>query len=149
MPTGYSGKSLADKLGIKPGAIVHAVAAPPDYAALLDPLPEDVTISVHSDSADLQRAVNKNGQATFVHNFVTSGAALATAAPILAASLAPGGMLWVSWPKLAAAKKLSLACDVSEETLRELLLPTGLVDVKVCAVSEVWSGLKFLWRKSS
>jgi hypothetical protein len=147
MSSGYSGKPLADKLGVKPGIIVDAVAAPPDYPSLLAPLPSGVELRLHSDSSALRQVVDRQGPLAFLHCFVTTRAEFSTTAPVLAAALARGGTLWVSWPKLAAARKLGLPGDVSEETLRELLLPTGLVDVKVCAVSEVWSGLKFLWRR--
>jgi hypothetical protein len=146
MPTGYSGKSLAEKLGIKPGSVVQAVAPPDNYAALLEPLPPDVVIEQHLDAQALQQQLT-GGKAAFVHCFVTARPQLSQAAPLLAAAVAPDGMLWLSWPKLAAAKKLGLPGDLSEGTLRELLLPTGLVDVKVCAVSDIWSGLKFLWRR--
>jgi hypothetical protein len=148
MPAGYSGKPLADKLGIQAGTAVHAVGAPPDYAELLGPVPADVEVQTHRSLAALRLALRPSGgQARFLHCFAATRPALARSAPALALALAPGGVLWVSWPKLAAARSLGLPGDISEDTLRELLLPTGLVDVKVCAVSDVWSGLKFVWRR--
>jgi hypothetical protein len=148
---GYSGKALAEKLGLKPGTTVHVVGNPDDYAARLEPLPQGALLRYHFDPAELLNRSLRDGlraRLDFVHCFVRTRAELLQAAPVLAQVLAPGGILWVSWPKLAAARKLGLPGDISEETLRELLLPTGLVDVKVCAVSEVWSGLKFLWRRA-
>lgn len=146
MPTGYSGKTLVDKLGVKTGTMVQAVNPPPDYAALLGPLPEGAGITAHSDCARLKMVLHGE-KAEFIHCFVSSLFELAAAAPDLAASLAPGGALWLSWPKLAAAKRLGLPGDVREQSLRDALLPLGLVDVKVCAVDATWSGLLFRWRK--
>jgi hypothetical protein len=145
--TGYSGKPLADKLGIKPGMVVHAVNAPEDYAEMLAWLPPGASVLWHADADGFVKAVSKQGgTAQFVHCFVASRAELEAIARRMALGLDSGGTLWVSWPKLSAAKRLGLAGDISEDTLRELLLPHGIVDVKVCAVSDIWSGLKFMWR---
>ena len=128
---GYSGKPLAAKLGIKPGDIVLVVDPPPHYAALLAPLPEGATISeAASDPA-------------IVHAFIKTRAALDAAAAHLITLPRPGGALWISWPKKASA----LFVDLNENGIREVVLPTGWVDVKVCAVDEDWSGLKFLRRR--
>jgi len=128
---GYSSRSLADKLGIKPGTIVTALAAPPAYIKLLQPVPADVTF------------VNRLGkQARFVHCFVTHRVELEKEFPALARSLADDGMVWISWPKKAAKTDT----DLSEDVVRAIGLAAGLVDVKVCAVDDLWSGLKFVRR---
>lgn len=130
---GYSGKPVAEKLGLKHQAQLFILDCPLSYHDLIPGIPEGAEIR-HELEPD----------AEFIHLFVTSAGRLACWAPRVAASLAPKGMLWVSWPKKAS----KVQTDITEQTLRDVLLPTGLVDVKVCAVSEVWSGLKFLWRKS-
>lgn len=128
---GYSPRSLADKLGIKPGAVVTALSPPPAYLELLAPVPADVTF------------VSRLGKrARFIHCFVTRRAELEREFPALAAALADDGMAWVSWPKKAA----KVETDLTEDVVRALGLRAGLVDVKVCAVDEVWSGLKFVRR---
>ncbi len=130
---GYSPRSLADKLGIKPGTVVTTLGPPPAYLELLAPVPADVTF------------VSQLGRrARFVHCFVTRRAELEKAFPALAAALADDGMAWISWPKKAA----KVATDLSEGVVREVGLRAGLVDVKVCAVDEVWSGLKFVRRRA-
>jgi hypothetical protein len=124
---------LARKLGIKPGGSVLLVDAPDGFLALLDPLPENVTFTTDlSAPADL------------VHVFVTRQADVEQALGVFRAVLGPGAALWVSWPKRAS----KVPTDVTESTIREAALPLGLVDVKVCAVDEVWSGLKLVVRKS-
>lgn len=128
---GYSSKSLADKLGIKPGTVVTALAAPPAYIRLLQPVPADVTF--------VNRLAKK---ARFIHCFVTKQADLEKDFPALARSLADDGMAWISWPKKAAKTDT----DLTEDVVRQLGLRNGLVDVKVCAVDELWSGLKFVRR---
>jgi hypothetical protein len=132
---GYSGKSLADKLGIKHDANICLVNAPANYDDLIDEWP--VGASVSRDVLD--------EVFTFIHYFVTDRAQLVIDVPILAEHLDKQGMLWVSWPKGTSGVK----SDVNENVLRELILPTGLVDVKVAAIDETWSGLKFVWRKSN
>jgi hypothetical protein len=130
---GYSGTPLVNKLGIKPGESVYAVNAPADYAAFLGPLPAGAAISQKPDK-----------QAGFIHYFATTSADLHTKLPQLKKLLRPNGMLWVSWPKKAAAKLHGIVTDVTEDTVRNEALAIGLVDVKVCAVTEVWSGLKLV-----
>ena len=128
---GYSQRSLADKLGIKPGAVVTALSPPPAYVKLLAPVPADVTF------------VSRLGKrARFIHCFVTRRAELERELPALARALADDGMAWISWPKKAA----KVETDLTEDVVRALGLRVGLVDVKVCAVDEVWSGLKFVRR---
>lgn len=130
---GYSPRSLADKLGIKPGTVVTTLGPPPAYLELLAPVPADVTF------------VSRLGRrARFVHCFVTRRAELEKEFPALAAALADDGMAWISWPKKAA----KVETDLTEDVVREVGLRAGLVDVKVCAVDEVWSGLKFVRRRA-
>ncbi len=130
-PTGYSGTPLIRKLGIKPGAVLQAIGAPSHYWDLLGPLPEGVRIA----GANARRA-------DVVHLFVVRQADLTTRLGKLRARIAPAGMIWVSWPKKVA----KVATDVTEDTIRAAALSGGLVDVKVCAVDEVWSGLKLVIR---
>lgn len=135
MPTaGYSGKPLARKLGLAPGMRCSAVDAPQDYRALLGPAPEA-----------LHWLGPRAGSLDFVHLFVRRERVLARALPRQLERLLPAGMLWVSWPKKAAR----VATDVTEDVVRRHALPLGLVDVKVCAVDEVWSGLKLVLRREN
>jgi hypothetical protein len=143
---GYSGKPLAAKLGVRTGMVLETVAAPDNYEELLAAVPANATFTAHASVGDFANR-KANDQASFIHIFTASRSALESAAPVLTTALAPGGMLWVSWPKRSAAKAAGIETDVTEDTLREVLLPTGLVDVKVCAVSDLWSGLKFVWRR--
>jgi hypothetical protein len=133
-PAGYSGTPLAKKLGIKENARVLVLNEPAGYRDWLAPIPAGVSLS---DAADPPLA--------FVHLFVTSKAELAKHVKRFRKQLAPAGVLWVSWPKKASG----VETDVTEGTIREVALPTGLVDVKVCAVSEVWAGLKLVIRISN
>jgi hypothetical protein len=131
---GYSGTPLSKKLGIKPGARLCFVNAPPGYAALLEPLPEDVSI------------VRDEGHALdLVHGFVKWRVDLIELIDLYRTRIKQDGAIWVSWPKKAA----KVATDVTEDTVREIALPLGLVDIKVCAVDEVWSGLKLVIRKEN
>ena len=130
---GYSPRSLADKLGIKPGAVVTALSPPPAYLELLAPVPADVTF-----------VGRLRKRARFIHCFVTRRAELEREFPALAAALADDGMAWISWPKKAA----KVETDLTEDVVRAVGLRAGLVDVKVCAVDEVWSGLKFVRRRA-
>jgi hypothetical protein len=131
---GYSGAPLAKKLGIKPGARLVVVGEVPDeYKTWLGPLPERATIS-------------GRGQPPFaaVHVFTTKRAELARHLAHLRKTLAPDGYLWISWPKKAS----KVPTNITEDVIREVALPLGFVDIKVCAVSEVWSGLKLVIRVS-
>jgi len=134
MATGYSKRSLGEKLGIRSGVPVVALGAPPNYAALIAPLPEGTSLRTRLTP-----------DARFIHQFARSRADLETAFPRLAKALADDGTLWISWPKKASG----VETDLTEEVLRELGLPLGLVDVKVCAVDDIWSGLKFVRRKEN
>jgi hypothetical protein len=131
MPAGYSKRSLVDKLGIKPGERVVALDAPPTYHSLLGSLPQDA--SLHS------RLPASSG---FIHQFSRRRNQLAADFPRLARALTNQGALWISWPKQGSG----VETDLNENVVRELGLDQGLVDIKVCAVDEVWSGLKFVRR---
>jgi hypothetical protein len=129
---GYSGTPLATKLGIKPGTKLLVVGdVPNDYKAWVSPLPERVTIA-------------GKGKAPFeaVHVFVTKRADLTRHVGQLRKTLVPDGYVWVSWPKKAS----KVPTNITEDVIREVALPLGFVDIKVCAVSEVWSGLKLVIR---
>ncbi|EJZ19661.1 DUF3052 domain-containing protein [Rhizobium sp. Pop5] len=135
MEAGYSGTPLARKLGLAPGQV----------AALLD-VPETIgEINGFDGFASLVRALPASPERIFdyVHLFTAERALLEAVAPVLLHILKPDGMIWISWPKKSSHRPT----DVTEGVLREILLPTGLVDVKVCAVDDVWSGLKFVIRK--
>lgn len=132
MPAGYSGTPLAKKLGIKPDARVRTKGAPEHYESLLAPLPEGVVLS-----AALRKDVD------LAHLFTAKRGELERWIPKLMGVIHRDGMIWVSWPK----KSSGVPSEVTEDTVREVALPLGLVDVKVCAVDEVWSGLKLVIRK--
>jgi hypothetical protein len=127
---GYSGTPLVKKLGIKPGFNIVFVNAPSGYAQELD-LPTDVTINSRSAKP-----------IDFAQLFVKREKELLTKFPEYARRLQPSGMLWVSWPK----KSSGVPTDLTENIVRDIGLNAGLVDVKICAVDEVWSGLKFVFR---
>ena len=131
MISGYSRRSLSQKLGIKPNTRVIALGAPPTYQALLAPLPSGATVQTRLPASS-----------DFIHHFARRRADLAEKLPRLSAALTDEGTLWISWPKRAAGADT----DRTENVVRELGLTQGLVDVKVCAVDEVWSGLKFVRR---
>ena len=130
---GYSGTPLAKKLGIKPGTTVLAIDAPKDYAALLGPLPAGASLVTKG----------KPGGAEIVHLFVPSLAVLEKQLPQARKAMAQDGAIWVSWYKKAA----KIETDVTEDAIRASALKTDLVDVKVCAVTDIWSGLKLVIRK--
>jgi Protein of unknown function (DUF3052) len=129
---GYSGTPLSKKLGIKEGSCLLLLSAPKDYFQLLEPLPDGVTFQ--------SRAGRRIDIAQI---FVTRREALRGHLAQLRKALSKDAAVWVSWPKKAA----KVATDVTEDTIREVALPMGFVDIKVCAVSEVWSGLKLVVRK--
>lgn len=129
--SGYSGTPLVKKLGIKSGFNIAFVNAPADFVHGLD-LPAETNVCAASARHPLD----------FVLLFVKSKQELAAKFSLSAAKLKPDGMLWVSWPKKASGVKT----DLTDNVVRELGLSAGLVDVKVCAVDEVWSGLKFVFR---
>ncbi len=148
---GYSPKSLVDKLGLKAvrkdGQSVRAlfISVPSDYAETLGPLPRLILrVDATADKAG-SKVIVKRGPFDFIQAFCKEENELAELLPALKAMLAIDGMLWVCWPK--KIKGLTPAEGaLSEAQARELGLKTGLVDVKVCAVDEIWSGLKFMFR---
>ena len=129
---GYSGTPLWKKLGLKPGMAACVIGAPPDYADLITGGPAVIWGPLRQG-------------ADFIHLFTPFRAELADTLRTCLPVMARDGMIWVSWPKKAA----KLPCDYTEEAIREVCRPMGLVDVKVCAVSEVWSGLKLMIRKDN
>lgn len=133
MPAGYSKRSLAEKLGLEA-----------DHRACLLRMPQGVEKELGALPASLVRTLPKSGELDFVHAFVDARAKLASELPKLRKRLADDGLLWISWPKKAAAKAAGIETDVTEDVVRELALKNGLVDVKVCAVDETWSGLKLV-----
>jgi len=128
---GYSGTPLAKKLGIKPGSAIFLIAAPGHYDELLAPLPEGVKRARKIDDADI------------AHFFETSRARMEKDLRAAVPKMQQDAAIWISWPKKAA----KLATDITEDTVRAVALPLGLVDIKVCAVDETWSGLKLVIRK--
>jgi hypothetical protein len=128
---GYSGTPLAKKLGIKPATKLFTVAAPGHYDELLAPLPEDV------------KRVRKIDDADVAHLFVTARARLDKELRAAVPKMKQDAAIWISWPK----KSSKVETDITEDTIREVALPLGLVDIKVCAVDEIWSGLKLVIRK--
>jgi len=130
--TGYSGTPLVKKLGIKPGFRLYAKNPPANYEELIAPLPEKVKI--------LRRLAN---ELDMIHFFTTSRVELANNIGTYMSHIKQDGMIWVSWPKKAS----KVPTDMTEDVVRRHALPIGLVDVKVCAVDDVWSGLKLVIRK--
>jgi hypothetical protein len=127
---GYSGKSLARKLGMAAGTRLYTIGAPAEYFSWLGPLPGVIVARRMSAKVDI------------AHLFVTRRADLEKHLARLRRVMSVDAALWVSWPK----KTAGVATSVTEDTIRQVALPMGLVDVKVCAVSEVWSGLKLVIR---
>jgi hypothetical protein len=130
---GYSGTPLAQKLGIKEGHRVVLLGAPPKFAATLEPLPPVV----------IATALRGTAIADVVVLFVTRRAELEQRLASVRAALDPAGGFWVAWPKKAS----KVPTDITEQTIRDVALPTGLVDNKVCAIDETWSGLRLVIRK--
>ncbi len=128
--TGYSGKPLVSKLGIRPGFRLAALGAPADYAALLASLPDGVALSWDMAAPPYD----------CIHLFATRYADMAGQLPAAQAAIVANGMIWVSWPKRAAR----VPTDITEDRIRDLALALGLVDIKVCAVDVTWSGLKLV-----
>jgi hypothetical protein len=126
-PAGYSGTPLVKKLGIKAGFCLKLVNAPNHYQELLGDLPEGVNFA-------------GEGPVDFIHFFTKDEEELFDQLPLLKRMLTPNGMIWVSWPK----KSSKMPCTITEDTIRNFGIKTGLVDIKVCAVDETWSGLKFV-----
>jgi len=131
---GYSGTPLPQKLGIKPSTDVVVINGPENYGKLLGKLPEGARLSDRLTAG-----------ANFVHFFTKRRNELRKQLPRLRAKLSDTGSLWVSWPK----KSAGVQTDVTEDVIRDVALPLGLVDTKVCAVDEIWSGLKLMVRREN
>jgi hypothetical protein len=129
---GYSGTPLAKKMGILEGSKVLTIGAPREFGDWLAPLPPNVSLSPRFKTADV------------VVMFCVSEADVAKALPRAVGAIAPTGSIWLCWPKKASGIESPLQ---NRETMLSLMFPPGLVDVKVGAVSEIWSGLKFVVRK--
>ena len=129
--SGTSGKSLVQKLGIKPGFRIFVGDAPKAYPDVVGDLPDGASL-----------ASRLNPPLDMIHLFATRAAGLRRKLQSCRAAIAPAGMVWVSWPKKASG----VATDLSDVVVRETALPLGLVDVMVCAIDETWSGLKFVYR---
>lgn len=129
---GYSGTPLVKKLGLKPG-----------MRAWFQDVPDNVRAAIEQDAPALQRLELPEPPVEFAHIFVTSCAVLDCELRMLLPLLDPAGVIWVSWPKKAS----KVPTDVTEDVIREVALPLHLVDVKVCALDETWSGLKLVIRK--
>lgn len=131
---GYSGTPLAKKLGIKPSSRVKTKNAPANYQEMLAPIPDGVEIST-----------SLRGNIDLWHLFTPSLRELNSVLPLAMHQINQDGMIWISWPK----KSSGVASEITEETIRSLALSLGLVDIKVCAVDEIWSGLKLVIRKEN
>jgi Protein of unknown function (DUF3052) len=131
---GYSGTPLSQKLGIKAGTTVLVINRPENYGELLGQLPNDVCLT-DRPARDLD----------FVHFFTMRRSELQRQLKLLRGKLSDTGTIWVSWPK----KSAGVSTDVTEDAIREAALPLGLVDTKVCAVNETWSGLKLMIRREN
>lgn len=130
---GYSGTPLPRKLGIKPGMTVSIVDAPDEFGLSSDEMPDDVDTRPGDGPADIY-LIFADHVASAVANFSR-----------VMRSLPPNGSIWMAWPK----KSSGVETDITENTLRELFLSTGMVDNKVCSIDETWSGLRFVVRKEN
>lgn len=129
---GYSGKTLSEKLGLKPGTDAVVISPPDHYNELL------------GQEYQFIRAVTHVNQPTdFIHAFYTHEKDIANDFPSLVKNVKEKGMIWISWPK----KSAKMESDLDENKIRQIGLKLGVVDIKVCAVDEIWSGLKFVHRK--
>jgi hypothetical protein len=148
-PAGYSGTPLPRKLGIKPGARVGLAGAPDGFGALLEPLPDGVRVEAGAAGAVLPGPVLPGpvlpgiGPFDVIVFFTVEQAELAGRLSELRARMAPAAGLWIAWPKRASG----VPTDMTEDVIREIALPTGLVDNKVCAIDQVWSGLRLVIRR--
>ncbi len=128
---GYSGTPLAKKLGIKNGFTIKLVDAPDYYFQLFTDFPPEIKM-----------ADDDKGKKDFIHYFTKSAAQLSKDMKNLRKEIVDNGMIWISWPK----KSSKVETDITENQVRDIALKNGLVDVKVCAVDEIWSGLKLVIR---
>lgn len=128
----YSDKSLKEKLGLKDEMSTFFSHAPTEFFDALG-------------QRHLTFRPDDDGVFEYIHAFFIDKDQLEASSQVLVSKLADDGMLWISWPK----KSSGTQTDITEQVLRDILLPLGVVDTKVCAVTEVWSGLKFVWRRES
>jgi nucleoside-diphosphate-sugar epimerase len=135
---GYSGTPLAKKLGINEGHVVGVVNGPHGFADLLEPLPPGV-----------QLVNGVRSRRDVVVMFARQRREIESKLAALTKAIFPDGAIWIAWPKKSAAKQLGIATDITEDTVREVALPTGLVDNKVCAIDEIWSGLRLVVRREN
>jgi hypothetical protein len=133
-PAGYSGTPLPQKLGIRDGERVAFVNEPPEFKKLLGKLPTGVEVRTQA-----------RGSLDVVVFFTKKRADLERRIGALAAAIEPAGGLWVAWPKRASG----ITTDMTEDVVRDVALPLGLVDNKVCAIDDTWSGLRVVWRKEN
>jgi Protein of unknown function (DUF3052) len=126
---GYSGTPLTKKLGLKEGFTIRIVNPPDYYFDLFEDLPQNISIRDE-----------KKTKKDFIHYFTKQAQELNKNIVSLKKEIVPNGMIWISWPK----KSSGMITDVTEDVIRQLALANGLVDIKVCAVDEVWSGLKLV-----
>ena len=131
---GYSGTPLPQKLGINPGARIAFIGAPDEFAKALGPLPAGITLST-----------KVRGPLDVIVFFTDKRAQLDKRIAALQAALEPAGGLWIAWPK----KSSGVPTDITEDVLREVALPRGLVDNKVCAIDQIWSGLRLVIRRAN
>ena len=129
---GYSGTPLAKKLGVKAGHTVAVLNEPEGFRGWLVPLPDGVR---------MRKSIGRTAEMVVI--FTTRQALLRRRIAEAAEAIFPHGCIWVGWPK----KSSNMATDITEDIIREIALPLGLVDTKVCAISDVWSGLRVVWRK--
>jgi hypothetical protein len=133
MLDGYSGTPLPKKLGVRAGAVVTLLGAPPGFERKLGALPEKVRLKRQA-----------RGKANLIVLFLKSRAELDRRFPVAARALAEGGGLWIAWPKKASG----VTTDLTQATVRRFGLGAGFVDYKICAIDETWSGLLFARRRS-
>lgn len=127
-PAGYSGTPLIQKLGIKKGYRIKLINAPDNYFKLIDNYPEGVVFNVQSDNLDL------------IHFFTKHADEYYSSLPSLKQQIKINGIIWASWPK----KSSKVITDLTEDVIRNFAIEIGLVDIKVCAIDETWSGLKLV-----
>jgi|SRR5687768_6701039 hypothetical protein len=144
MTVGYSGTPLAKKLGIKDGMSVVTVEAPENYRDLVDPLHPNVVLE-QVEEGTLATARVSALEADIIHLFTNTRDGLFSGLSDARSLIKQDGMIWVSWYKKAA----KLPTEITEDTVREAAFPLGLVDVKVCAVDDKWSGLKLVIRREN
>lgn len=130
--SGYSGTPLAKKLGIKDGHTVAVLDEPAGFRSWLAPLTADVRF---------RKSIGRSPDVVIV--FATEAATLRRHMVNATPAIFPDGAIWAAWPK----KSSKVPTDITEDTVREIVLPLGLVDNKVCAITDVWSGLRVVWRK--